>query len=72
MDKNVDTIAKIIEISAQSEVSFQDAIERGITRANQTLKGLRGAWVKEQEVTVEDGKIAAYRVILKVTFVLGA
>lgn len=67
----IDTIAKVVEISAQSHISFQDAIERGITRANQTLKNVRGAWIKEQELTVEGGKIAAYRVIMKVTFVLG-
>lgn len=69
--KNTDTVAKIIEISAQSAVSFHDAIERGLSRASATLKGIQGAWVKEQEVVLEDGKIAAYRVVMKVTFVLG-
>lgn len=66
----VESIAKVVEISAQSRVSFQDAIERGVERANETLKNIRGAWIKEQEVCVEDGKIVAHRVIMKVTFVL--
>ncbi len=65
-----DTVAKIVELSAQSTSSFQDAIERGVARAGQTLKNVRGAWVKEQELSVENGKIVAYRVIMKVTFVL--
>lgn len=66
----VESVAKVVEISAQSRTSFQDAIERGIARASETLKNVRGAWVKEQELSVEDGKIVAYRVIVKVTFVL--
>lgn len=66
----VESIAKVVEISAQSRVSFQDAIERGVERANETLKNIRGAWIKEQEVCVEGGKIVAHRVIMKVTFVL--
>ena len=66
----IESIAKGVEISAQSKISFQDAIERGVERANETLKNIRGAWIKEQEVCVEDGKIVAHRVIMKVTFVL--
>lgn len=65
-----DTIAKIVEISAQSTISFQDAIERGVARATVTLKNVRGAWIKEQELVIENGRIVAYRVIMKVTFVL--
>lgn len=66
----VDTIAKVVELSAQSTTSLQDAIERGVARAHQTLKNVRGAWIKEQELCIENGKIVAYRVIMKVTFVL--
>lgn len=66
------SVAKIIEISAESEKSFEDAIAKGITRAGETVQGVRGAWVKDQEVTVENGKIAIYRVKLKVTFGLKA
>lgn len=68
--QSTNTVAKVVEISSQSTSSFQDAIERGVARASQTLKGVRGAWVKEQELCVEDSKIVAYRVIMKVTFVL--
>lgn len=64
------SIARITEITASSDKSFADAIERGITRANKTLKNVRGAWVQDQKVTVDNGKIAEYRVNLKITFVL--
>lgn len=70
MTHATETIARVVEISAQSRVGFQDAIERGVERANETLKHIRGAWIKEHEVCVEGGKIVAYRVIMKVTFVL--
>lgn len=64
------TVARITEISSISKKSFEDAVIQGVDRANQTLKNVKGAWVKDQEVTVENGKIAGYKVILKVTFVL--
>ena len=64
------TVARITEISSVSAVSFQDAIEQGVERANKTLKNLKGAWVKDQEVTIDNGKVSGYKVILKVTFVL--
>lgn len=64
------SVAKITEISSSSKQSFEDAIVKGIERANQTLKNVRGAWISEQKVDVEDGKIVRYRVNMKVTFVL--
>lgn len=64
------TIARITEISSVSNVSFQDAIVQGVERANKTLKNVKGAWVKDQEVTIDNGKITGYKVILKVTFIL--
>lgn len=64
------TVARITEISCVSKVSFQDAIIQGVERANKTLKNVKGAWVKDQEVTIDDGKVTGYKVILKVTFVL--
>jgi len=64
------TVARITEISSVSTVSFQDAIVQGIDRANKTLKNLKGAWVKDQEVTIDNGKVTGYKVILKVTFIL--
>ena len=64
------TVARITEISSVSEKSFQDAIVQGVERANKTLKNVKGAWVKDQEVTIENGKVTGYKVILKVTFIL--
>lgn len=64
------SVAKVIEISAESQKSFEDAIAQGIQKASQTVQNIRGAWVKEQQVVVEGGNIAGYRVDLKVTFVL--
>ena len=63
-------IAKVSEIICSSEKSFDDAIKDGIKRADKTLENIRGAWVKDQKVVVERGKIVEYRVILRVTFVL--
>ena len=64
------TVARITEISSVSEVGFQDAIVQGVERANKTLKNVKGAWVKDQEVTIDNGKVTGYKVILKVTFIL--
>lgn len=64
------SVARITEISSASDKSFEDAIEQGIARAAKTLHNLRSAWVKEQEVQIENEKIVSYKVILKVTFVL--
>jgi flavin-binding protein dodecin len=64
------SVASISEISATSEKSFEDAIQQGIARATKTLRHVRSAWVKEQEVQVENDRIASYKVVLKVTFIL--
>ena len=64
------SVAKIIEISCESPKSFEDAIQNGIARAGKTVHGIKGAWVKEQQVVVENNKVSLYRVDLKVTFVL--
>ena len=64
------SVAKVTEIIASSKKSFDDAVESGIERANKTLKNISGAWVKDQSVQVENGKITEYRVVLKVTFIL--
>lgn len=63
-------VAKVTEIIASSPKSFEDAIQKGITRADKTLKNLRGAWIAEQKVDVENGKVKNYRVTMRVTFVL--
>ena len=63
-------VAKVTEISATSRTSFDNAIAKGIERANKTLDEVKGAWVNEMKVDVKDGKIVSYRVNMKVTFVL--
>jgi dodecin len=64
------TVARITEITSVSSVSFQDAIIQGVDRAHKTLKNLKGAWVKDQEVILDNGKVTGYKVALKVTFIL--
>ncbi|WP_442577534.1 dodecin family protein [Mesorhizobium sp. ASY16-5R] len=64
------SVARVTEITASSKKSFQDAIEQGIERASKTLKNVEGAWIQDQKIVVEDGKIVAYRVNMKVTFIL--
>jgi flavin-binding protein dodecin len=64
------SVARVTEISAESEVGFEDAIKVGIDRANETLRGVKGAWIKEQSVRIEDGAITSYRVDMLVTFLL--
>lgn len=64
------SVARVTEISATSPNSFDEAVENGIERAAQTLRNVVSAWVKEQSVKVEDGKIAHYQVNMMVTFLL--
>ena len=64
------SVAKVTEITASSEKSFQDAVEVGVSRAHKTLENITGAWVQELKVDVTNGKITNYRVNMKVTFVL--
>jgi dodecin len=64
------SVAKIIEISAQSGTSFEDAVKEGIARASKTIDNIQGAWIKEMQVAVEDGRVTGYRVNMNVTFIL--
>ncbi len=64
------SVARVTEVIASSAVSFEDAVKVGVDRANKTLKNVTGAWVQDQKVKVEDGKISEYRVNLKITFIL--
>jgi dodecin len=64
------SVARVTELSATSETSFEDAINEAVTRATQTLRGVEGAWVKDQNVLIEDGNIKGYKVNVEVTFVL--
>lgn len=65
------SVVKIIEVKASSKKGFEDAIKEGIARTRKTIEGVRSAWVKEQEVILDDkGDIAEYRVLLKITFMV--
>jgi len=64
------SVAKVSEISATSSKSFEDAMQQGLTRATQTLRHVRSAWVKEQHVRCDEGRIVEYQVNMMVTFVL--
>ena len=64
------TVARVTEISARSDSSFEDAVKVGLDRATSTLRGVTSAWVKEQSIEIENGAVVAYRVNLLVTFVL--
>ena len=63
-------VARITEISATSPKSFEDAIAQGVARATKTLRNVKGAWVKEQRIDIENDAITQYQVNLLVTFVL--
>jgi flavin-binding protein dodecin len=64
------SVARVTEITSSSSTSFEDAITTGVERANKTLQNVKGAWIKEQKVIIDNGKIVEYRVTMKVTFVL--
>ena len=65
------SVARVTEISATSDTSFEDAIRLGLERATSTLRGVKSAWVKEQKLDVDEGgSVIAYQVNLLVTFVL--
>lgn len=64
------SIAKVSEISATSPKSFEDAVQQGLARASKTLRGIQAAWIKEQRVRCDNGRIVEYQVNMMVTFVL--
>ena len=64
------SIARVTELSVTSETSFEDAINQAVARATKTLRGVEDAWVKDMNVSIEDGNIRASRVNLEVTFQL--
>ena len=64
------SVAKNIEITSTSTVGFEDAIKKGIERASKTIDNVRGAWIKDQKVNIENGKVTEYIVMMIVTFVL--
>ncbi len=64
------SIARTTEISATSKKSFEDALNEGIERASRTIRNIKGAWIKDQEIVVENNKVSEYKVHMLVTFVL--
>lgn len=66
----MNSVAKVSEISARSDKSFDDAIKAGLERAGKTLRNVRSAWIKEQRLDVSDGKVTGYQVNLVVTFII--
>jgi len=64
------SVAKTSEITSSSSKSFEDAVRKGISKMSKTVDNIEGAWVKEQKVVVDDGEITAYRVTMKVTFIV--
>ena len=64
------SVARVTELSATSETGFEDAINQAVTRTTKTLRGVEGAWVKDQNVLIEDGNIVGYKVNVEITFVL--
>lgn len=64
------TVARMTEISASSNKSFDDAIKQGIKRASETLEGITSAWVADQQISVKNGSISEYKVRMKITFIL--
>jgi flavin-binding protein dodecin len=64
------SIARVTEISSTSEKSFEDAIQSGVSRATKTLRNVRSAWVKEQQIKIDNDKIVEYQVNMMITFVL--
>jgi len=64
------SVAKVVELTASSPTSFEDAVKNGIDKAGESLRNIKGAWVSEEKVDVEDGKIVAYRVTLRITFLV--
>ncbi|VAV94417.1 protein of unknown function DUF1458 [hydrothermal vent metagenome] len=64
------SVARVTEIISNSSTGYEDAIKAGVARASKTLKNVTSAWVKDTKVTVSDGNIVEWRVVLKITFVL--
>jgi len=64
------SVGRVTELSVVSDTSFEDAIQQGVRRATSTLRGVEGAWIKDQNVMIENGNIMGYKVNMEVTFIL--
>ena len=70
IERETVAVAKIIELTSRSDQSFEDAVEQGLQKATDSVNNVQSAWVKDQQVLVENGAISTYQVTLKVTFVV--
>jgi dodecin len=70
MEADAMSVARVTELSATSQTGFEDAINQAVARATKTLRGVEGAWIKDQNVLIEDGNIVGYKVNVEITFVL--
>lgn len=64
------TVAKVLELTARSSESFEDAIQQAVTKAGESVHGIREAWIKDQKVKIENGQVVEYQVDVKVTFLV--
>jgi len=64
------SVAKVVELTAGSPTSFEDAVKAGIEKASETLRNIQGAWVSEEKVEVQGGKVTEFRVTLRITFLV--
>jgi flavin-binding protein dodecin len=64
------SVGRVTELSVVSDTSFEDAIQQGVRRATSTLRGVEGAWIKDQNVLIENGNITGYKVNMEITFIL--
>jgi flavin-binding protein dodecin len=64
------SVAKVVELTASSPTSFEDAAKNGIEKASETLRNIQGAWISEEKVDVKDGQISEFRVTLRITFLV--
>ncbi len=64
------SVARVTEIISDSKKSFEDAVVKGVKRANKTLDNVKSAWVKDQQAVIEDGEVVGFRVVMKITFIL--
>ena len=64
------SVAKVIEVTASSPTSFEDAVRAGVAKAAETVHGIKAVWVGEQTATVENGEVQEFRTTIRISFVL--
>lgn len=64
------SIAKVIEVIAESTKSWDDAAENAVKEASKSVKNIKSLYVQDMQANIEDGKIVNYRLNAKITFVI--